>query len=377
MIGVNFFGDLNGEGSLSEIARTTVDALQCGGVPFTYNELQYPFAMYRTREPDPRYSRLPSGILYRVNLFTYNTHLFHTLSDERLHEMTGGGYIIGQWVWEMPEVPPSWRPQFARVHEVWAPSAFTAQSFAAVTENPVVVVPYSIDLDFPTQPDRAQFGLPDGRYIFLFNFSAGSGDGRKNPWGVIEAFRRAFGKTAADSPLLVIKVQHSADYPSVIEPLRKALDAVGGVLLPENYTREQMNALFACSDAYVSLHRAEGFGLGMAEAMLAGKPVLGTAYSGNVDFMTADNSYLIDYTLRPVTEEDHRYRPDLIDYYRPGWIWAEPDVDHAAAVMRHLYEHPDEGREKGQRAAAHIREYFSPQAVGKRMAARIERACQL
>jgi glycosyltransferase involved in cell wall biosynthesis len=376
MIGVNFFGDLHGEGSLSEVARTTLDAIRRQDIPFTYNELLYPYAMYRTGQPDPRFLDLPSGHPYPANLLCYNMHLFDTISDERLRNMTGGGYVIGQWVWEMPDVPEIWQPQFARVDEIWCPSSFTARSFQKITDASVIVAPHSIDLHISPNASRAMFGLPEHRMIFLFTFSAGSGDGRKNPWGVIEAFRRAFGMPSDDSPLLVMKTQHSADYPEVMEPLSKALDEVGGILIPDTYTRQQMNDLFSVIDCYVSLHRAEGFGLGMAEAMACGKAVIGTAYSGNVDFMTPENSYRVDFTLRPVQPDDHRYRQELLDYYRVGWIWAEPDVDHAASLMRQVYEHPEEGRARGERAAAHMRDHFSPAAVGAIMAERIRCACE-
>ena len=181
---------------------------------------------------------------------------------------------------------------------------------------------------------------------------------------------------ADDGPLLVMKTQHSADYPDVMEPLSKALANVGGLLIPDTYTRQQMNDLFSVIDCYVSLHRAEGFGLGMAEAMACGKAVIGTAYSGNVDFMTPDNSYLVNYTLRPVQPDDHRYRREMMDYYRVGWMWAEPDVEQAASLMRQLYELPEEGRARGARAAAHMRQHFSPDAVGAIMAGRIRRACE-
>jgi glycosyltransferase involved in cell wall biosynthesis len=156
--------------------------------------------------------------------------------------------------------------------------------------------------------------------------------------------------------------------------LNRAVAHVGGILLEEPYSRRQIDGLMHCADAYISLHRAEGFGLGMAEAMYLGKPVIATNYSGNIDYMTAENSYPVRYHLRPIAEEDHRYQPDPGSraVYEPGQLWAEPDVTDAASWMEHLYHHQDEGRNRGQRAAAEIRRFCSPDVVGQLIDARLQ-----
>jgi glycosyltransferase involved in cell wall biosynthesis len=370
VIGVNLFGDLTGEGSLSETARTTANALARRGVAFTYNELLFPYAMYRDAVGAIPVD-YPTGMRYPANLFCYNLHLFGTLDPAWLADVRANRYTMGLWVWEMPAVPEIWHGEFSKLDEVWCPSNFVRASFQKVTQNPVIVVPHPIEL-LPQSVGRAAFGLDKERAVFLFTFSAGSGDGRKNPWGVIDAYRRAFGNSSApDKPLLLIKTQHATHYPDLIAALQRELDAVGGRLITETYSRQQMHDLYYNIDAYVSLHRAEGFGLGLAETMAAGKPVIAAAYSGPLDFMTPENSYSVDYTLRPVTAEDHRYRQELVDYYRPGMVWAEANVDQAAAHMVSVYEHPDDARAKGERAAQHMRTRFSPEAVGAIMEARI------
>src|SRR5690606_22096021 len=129
----------------------------------------------------------------------------------------------------------------------------------------------------------------------------------------------------------------------------------------------------AC-DCFVSLHRAEGFGLGIAEAMALGKPVIATAYSSNTDFMTEANSYSVNYTLRPITLEDHAFQPSLQSVYTPGdgQMWAEPDLDHAAALMRHVAGHPDEAAQRGRIAAQDVQAQLSVEAVGQQIRARLE-----
>lgn len=374
--GVNFIADLHGDGSLSEIARTTLDAIRTQHVPFTYTEVLYPYQMYRTAEIKyPRFLNLPSGHPYAVNLLNYNLHIFDTMSDERLAELTQGKYTIGNWVWEMPQIPDSWLRHFDRINEAWVPSSFTQGIFQRHTNLPTYVMHHPIDVPTSPNPSRAEFGLPEHRQVFLFTFSVGSGDGRKNPWGVINAFERAFGRSeAADAPLLVLKCQHSADYPDLMQALHQRMTDVNGLLLDASYPRPQFNDLLACSDVYVSLHRAEGFGLGMAEAMCLGKPVIATGYSGNMDYMTPETSYLVDYTLRYVQPDDHRYRPELLDLYHVGLQWADPNTDQAAEWMTRIAEHPDEARQRGQRAAQHIQTHFSLETMGRKMAARLQEA---
>ena len=373
MLGVNFFGDLTGNGSLSELARTTLLTLQRRGLPVTYTELLYPAGLYHTEPmPDPLLANLPIGSHYPVNVVCYNLHMFETLSPERLRELMQGKYTITNWVWEMPEVPTAWFPLFERVHEIWSPSTFVQRIFAAVTDRPVLAVPHPIEVPLTPNITRRDFGIPENRMIFLCIFSAASGDGRKNPWGVIEAFKRAFGSTQAqDAPLLIFKTQHSRDYPELMAALQAKVAEVGGLLIPNTYNRQQMNNLMSVIDCFVSLHRSEGFGLGLAEAMCVGKPVIATAYSGNVDFMDTENGYLVPYKLRNVLPEDHRYRPELLDYYTVEMTWAEPDIEAAAHWLRHVYENPAEAKAKGIKAAERIHRDFSPAAVGQLMYERI------
>jgi glycosyltransferase involved in cell wall biosynthesis len=134
-------------------------------------------------------------------------------------------------------------------------------------------------------------------------------------------------------------------------------------LIDRALSRNELLGLMSAADAYVSLHRSEGFGLTMAEAMLLGKPTAATGYSGSLDFMTAENSYLIDPTLAPITA------PEVTA--PPGAVWAEPSVEHAAAVMRTVFDRPGEARERGRRAQAELREKLSHRAAGERMAARL------
>jgi glycosyltransferase involved in cell wall biosynthesis len=168
---------------------------------------------------------------------------------------------------------------------------------------------------------------------------------RKNPLGLVRAFSQAFAPD--EGPLLVLKTLNSGVDPVGAARLRTAADERSDVLLLDvALPAAKQHALTTLCDAYVSLHRAEGFGLGLAEAMALGKPAIATGYSGNLDFMTPENSYLVPYELVPI--------PAGIDPYPGGARWADPDLDEAARLLRHVVEYPDEAREKGARAAADI-----------------------
>jgi glycosyltransferase involved in cell wall biosynthesis len=214
---------------------------------------------------------------------------------------------------------------------------------------------------------RSHFGLEDGPFIFLFTFHMTSVAERKNPWGLIEAFERAF--DAGDNVLLVIKTAFGEQFPEDFAKLEVAARGSRVRIIHTVHTQEETLSLMACSDAYVSLHRSEGLGLTMAEAMLLGKPTIATAYSGNMDFMTEANSLLVDYRI---VELGKVYPPYTADQH-----WAEPSVDHAASLMRRLYDDRDFAAELGAKGGADLREKLNYAVTGKRIAdrlAEIERA---
>ncbi len=380
MPGVNVIGDFSMAIGLSEAAANMLEAMLLSHIPVAYTELLYA-ANQQMPQINPRAealtSDLPRGNPYPINLLHYNLHELTQISEDRLRSLTGGKYTIGRWYWELDQIPVHFRTQIGRVDEIWVSSKFARRSFAALTTCPIEVIPMPITVTASPDAHRRMFGLPDNRYLFFFHFSATSCDSRKNPSAVIKAFEQAFGSQAADGPLLVIKAQHLAYFPEMQRSLLKDIERVGGILLTENYTRQQMNDLLSCIDAYVSLHRAEAFGAGIAEAMALGKPVIATNYSGNTDFMTSDNSYPVRYQLRLVTVADSALSPDCQFLYEPGQVWAEPDVQHAAEWMDFLYTHPDAGRAQGQRAAESIRRFCSPEVVGQTIARRLRELSRL
>jgi glycosyltransferase involved in cell wall biosynthesis len=238
--------------------------------------------------------------------------------------------------------------------EIWAISQFSATSLRGRIDKPVHVFPLTIAPPEETEhsPHPA---MPSDRFVFLFMFDYLSVFERKNPLAIIEAFSKAF--TPDEGPVLVLKSVNGDIKRLDRERVRLAAADRPDVVLIEDYvTKGEANALMARADAYVSLHRSEGFGLTMAEAMAMGKPVIATGYSGNLDFMTEENSFLVSHGFSEV--------PTGCEPYPPGSKWAEPDVGEAAQLMRQLVDDPDLAARKAAIAAADItRTHGLPVAV--------------
>src|SRR5262249_16729904 len=224
-----------------------------------------------------------------------------------------------------------------------------------------VHMPLAVTVD-PAPLSRADLGLPDRRFLFLMMYDALSITERKNPRGAIEAFRRAFpGGTNAG---LIVRVNHAASRPDELATVGRLGDETAGVqLIDRPLSREQAQALQLQCDALVSLHRSEGFGFNIAEAMLMGKPVIATGYSGNLDFSTPRNSCLVDYELVPLTED---FGP-----YQKGNRWADPDIDQAANYMTRLVDDEEFRRQVAIRGQQTIAEELSTKTIAARYQRRL------
>jgi hypothetical protein len=230
--------------------------------------------------------------------------------------------------------------------------------------SPIPVLPMRIPVQMgPIVPrSRAELGVPEG-FLFLFSFDYLSVFERKNPLAVIEAFSRAF--APGEGPSLVLKCINGEHDPNNHERLLAAAAGREDIHVVDRYLSPgEKDGLTATSDCYVSLHRSEGFGLGMAEAMYLGKPVIATGYSGNLDFMTEENSLLVDYRLVPIGAGAPPYPAD--------GEWADPDVEHASTLMRLVFGDRDAAAALGARAAEDIRRTHSPAAAGALMNERLE-----
>jgi glycosyltransferase involved in cell wall biosynthesis len=309
-----------------------------------------------------RTSSLAQRAVYRTSIYHVNADQTPAVHDQLGHVFDASSYNIGCWHWELPELPDAWISSAEPLDEIWAPSAFTQSAVSRKVTIPVVHMPHGIEVTQIEACSSEELGVPRGRFTFLCMFDFGSIMHRKNPLGAAEAFRRAFPHEPA--PALLIKVRDASGHPEEYAELQEQLRGIPNVYLTDRrLSRARANGLLAACDAVVSLHRSEGFGLILAEAMDLGKPVIATGWSGNMDFMNDRNSCPVGYELVTL---DRTYQ-----HYQAGQQWAEPDLDHAAHLMRRVFEDPAYRADLGARARETIRSRFSPEAAGLRYQRRL------
>lgn len=371
-LGVNAIGAWSSTTGLAEAGRRAVIALLDAGLSVSLVDFDVHAPVNAARLPS-RLATLPRRRGHAIDLCMVNVSEMSLLDESVLRPAGRRNYLIASWFWELPTFPPAIAAQIPRVDEIWVASRFVAQAIRPHTAAPIVAIPAVVEASPDEHLTRASFGLPEARCIFLATLDANSTFARKNPLGVVAAYRKAFTRQERKSATtLAVKCLNLSQHPEARATLASELDSVNGILLERDLTASAMSALLALCDVYVSLHRAEGFGLGMAESMYLGRPVIATAYSGNVDFMTPLNSFPVPYQLEPVRVGDLRFTPSMLSVYTPGSLWAEPDLDVAAHWMRRLYARPDLGARAGRLAARTIRVGHSAAAAGQAMRRRLE-----
>jgi glycosyltransferase involved in cell wall biosynthesis len=302
---------------------------------------------------------------------THPVSLLHVNADETASvaahlgaQFFRGRYTIGRWAWELEELPDEMVPAFAWLDEIWAMSSFIQQSIAEKSPVPVVHIPLPVTVAPTAGLSRRAFGIPEHQFVFLVMYDVWSIQERKNPLGALRAFARAF-QDRSDA-CLIVRINHADTRPEDAAIVRRGVEETRGArLIDWPMPRGDAQALQAVCDAFVSLHRSEGFGLNIAEAMLLGKPVVVTGWSGNLDFTGRRNACVVDYELLPLTE-DH-------GPYRKGNRWAEPNLDEAAELMVRLVDDRVFRRDIALRGQATITTDFSPRAIGVRYRRRLAR----
>ena len=358
---VHVIGFMKGTLGLGAAARLYVEALTAAGLEVSTQTVAPPApedeldegikASYAEVDFADRARRDESGA---IDIVCVNADELPIVARRMGSAFGRGRRTIGVWAWETDHIPDRWMHAYPLVDEVWTYTRFVAESIARVSPVPVVPIPIPVPTPDPSSGD-AGFDLPDGfRFLFVFDFL--STPARKNPAGLVKAFTSAF--APGEGPQLIIKTLHGDLRPKWLDHLRWLAGGRDDIhLVDRSLSLPQRDALMGACDCYVSLHRAEGFGLTIAEAMALGKPTIATGYSGNLDFQTARNSFLVEYEPALVGPEG--------EHYPAEGVWADPDLEHAAQLMRRVLEHPGEARAKGERARRDIAEHLSPEAVGR------------
>ncbi len=356
--GVNILSHFCNPSGIQQAALWTKAALERSGLRTSCRDVPVP-----RRAIAPNRTDWLGLEIFPITLLTHAATPYFVSGYERagLFRRTNV-YRIAYWAWELETLPDEWVEVSPLIDEIWAPTEFVAKSMRAKMPVPVYNMLPGVEIGPAEEISRAKLGIPQDRFVFLFMFDLHSQIHRKNPGGLIRAFRRAF--SGDDRAVLLIKTSGGDLYPLDFAALQEMARGDNIILVDEMMSRAGAYGMIAMCDCFVSLHRSEGFGLGLAEAMLMGKPVIATAYSGNLDFMNQDNSMLVDFEMTEIKED----RP----IYSKGNIWAEPSVEHAAFYLRHVYENREEARMRAERTMPEIRDKLSLAAAGQRMHARLQ-----
>lgn len=358
--GINLIGYIQGETGLGQSCRLVAGALEASGLPYTiYNYQQ----VSSIRSSDHSWDRkISDQAPYDINLFhitPYEVPLAFTTLTPKFWD---GRYNIAFWLWELEEIPEEWKDSLRCFQEVWTPAEFVSDSIRLATDKPVYTVPYYLQAAADSTIRRERFGLPEGIFLFLTMYDCTSTMDRKNPMGAVRAFKEAF-LPQEKGVGLVIKLNNPSE--KDLRVLREELSGYQNIwLLPEIYTKTETNSLISLADAVVSLHRAEGFGLVPAEAMLLGTPVVATNWSATTEFMDADSACLVDYRLVPIEKD--------IGPYKKGQRWADPDIHQAAAYMRRLYEDPDYRRRLAENGKHQVETILGREQAAEKIRTRIK-----
>jgi Glycosyltransferase len=306
-----------------------------------------------------------------MELPKFNINVFH-LNAEQMFEVYshfGQGlfkdrYNIGFWHWELEDFPDEWLDGFKFINEVWVPSSFVANSVSMKSSVPVIRIPHGIEVIIENDRERSYYGLPETPFLFLTMYDMNSFQERKNPMASINAFKQAFSPNDL-SVGLVVKVNNGSANKGDMKFINQITEEYKNIyVINKTFSRNDTNALIACTDSFISLHRSEGFGLGLAEAMYLRKPVIGTNWSSNTDFMNSQNSCIVNYELIKVGQD---YGP-----YQAYQQWANADINHASQYMSRLVKDPIYYEDIATRGEQTIKNDYSPIAVGKMILKRLE-----
>ena len=357
--GADIIGFFNAEHGLGQSARLIAGALRAAEVPIstigcrnTQSRQRFPF---RTDEVGR----------YRTVITAINAEMNEQLRRDFGDFFFAGTYVIGQWFWELEAAPSWYESSYRYVDELWAPTRFIENMLRQSAPRHVHIEYMPLPLRTPKATadiTRSDLGIDD-RFLFMFTFDFMSVAKRKNPVGLVEAFKMAF--RPGEGPQLLIKCINGELRPGELRALEESTEGRSDIIVMNRYldAGDSVGLMNMC-DCYVSLHRSEGLGLTIAEAMLLGKPVIATGYSGNMDFMTETTSFVVPWTQVRVGSG--------AENYDPAAVWAEPDLGAAADLMRQVYTEPDRARQVAAAGRADLESRFTDRRTGLQMRARLE-----
>ena len=324
------------------------------------------YDIYRMYQPWPEFvDSMTDELSPEVNIFFINGDEVDPVLNHLQTKLQPQAYNIICPVWELGIYPEVWVKQLERFNEIWTASIFNYHSIKNCISKPLHYIPWASQVEITSFLGRKYFGIPEGSFCFLFSFDFLSSIHRKNPWAVIRACQKLFKALPDNDVCLILKLNHSShkpeEYANLMEMVAEFRDNL--IVIDKTLSDNEIKNLLRNCDCFVSLHRSEGFGRGLSEAMSLGKPTIATRYSGNVDFMNDTNSCLVDYKFEPVGENCYPYWQ--------GQYWAEANVEQAFSYMLELLKDRHKCKIIGYNAKIYARKKLSYTAIGRMYEKRI------
>ena len=305
-----------------------------------------------------------------VNIFYINGNEVKSVLDHIHHELPSHAYNIIVPAWDLNFYPQKWAQQLEIFEEIWVTSKFVFDVMQNSVSRPVFHLSPPVQFNLLSLLGRKYFSLPESSYLFTLFLNLKSCIDRENPFAVLKAFEKVNNQRPQEDTRLVIKLNYPRDSEGndKFQKLMKEIDQYHYqdriIIIDKLLTGNEIKNLIRCCDCFISLHRSEEFGRGMAEAMYLGRPVIATGYSGNLDFMDSHNSCLVDYKL--ITKDEGTYP------YARGQVWADAGIDHAAEYMLKLLDDHNTGRDLGQIARQYMRVHFNNKVIGLKYKERLD-----
>jgi len=362
--GINIIGIIRSGTSIGLQCRLIAKALDAVNIPYCIIDLCEHLKIIKRNSNDEH--KITNELVYNANLIVLNADIINNALCALNYNEMNKRYNVGYWAWELSEFPNVWCRGFHSLNEVWANSHFSAEAIAKKTEKPVLPVPVYANIpEITIKNKREYFKLKQDLFLFMAAYDCDSHIGRKNPQAAIKAFIKAF--SVQDKHVgLVLKINKAKENQKHVKELFDMLSGYQNIYYFDTYlSDEEMRALTAACDAFVSLHRAEGFGSIPLEAMLLGTPVISTAYSGNMEYMTKENTALVGYNLVPVKDKF------IGTYLGKNYVWAEANIEEAAEHMKRLVSDA-KWREELINNGKKVKEKLNENVMGNTMRKRLE-----
>lgn len=359
-LGVNYFGFFSEISGIAQATKCNAEALKKNDIKVNHQSFVYTHKIERDLN-----SNYPSSSdSYPINIFHINIDKINTFLSEFTTDLLKDKYNIAYWAWEFPEIPNEALEVLNFFDELWVPSNFCAEIFAAKSKVPVIKFSHPIEahaLNFSF--NKNEYNIQAKSFVFLTLFDSDSTFERKNPIDTIHAFQESFEPDDLKATL-IIKTHNFEKNESVKELILKTIGSYKNIIvINEKMSEDKLHSLIQQADVVISLHASEGFGLTLAEAMSYGKVVIATGYSGNIDFMNVNNSMPLKFELSKISKKH-----GIIE---KGFTIAKPNKEHAKELIKYSYTNQEIINTLGQRAQKDIVSEFSKEKIGKLMANRL------